>query len=68
MTVDSDHLARLYDIAAFERPLTDVERLDAGLAARLDDAHVARLWERAALEEPLGERALHELELDLQAA
>lgn len=68
MTVEDQHVARLYDIAAFERPLTDVERLDAGLPAQLDAAHVACLWERAALEEPLGERALHELELDLRAA
>jgi hypothetical protein len=68
VTDDRQHLSRLYEIAAFERPLTDVERLDAGLGAQLDAAHVACLWERAALEGPLGERALHELELDLRAA
>lgn len=68
VTLDRRHLSRLFEIAAFERPLTDVERLHAGLAARLDSAHVARLWECAALEEPLGERALHEVELDLRAA
>ncbi len=68
VNVDGQHVARLYEIAAFERPLTDVERLDAGLAAQLDAARVACLWERAALEGPLGERALHELELDLRAA
>lgn len=65
---DARHIARLYEIAAFERPLTDVERLEVGLPAQLDRDHVAHLWERAALEAPLGERDLHELELDLRAA
>jgi len=68
MSDDPREIARLYEIAAFERPLTDVERLVVGLTARLDRDHVAHLWERAAFEGPLGERELHELELDLRAA
>lgn len=65
MTHDPDRIARLYEIAAFERPLTDVERLEVGLDAKLDDRHVVLLWERAALERPLGEAELHEIEIDL---
>ena len=68
MTHDSDHVARLYEIAAFERPLTDVERFEAGLPARLDRDHVVHLWERAAFERPLGERELNEVSIDLDTA
>jgi hypothetical protein len=68
MTHDADRLARLYEIAAFERPLTDVERLEAGLAAHLDHDHVIHLWERAAFERPLGEHELHEVAIDLGTA
>jgi hypothetical protein len=68
MTRDADRLIRLYEIAAFERPLTDVERLEAGLAARLDDDHVIHLWERAAFERPLGENELFEVGFDLGSA
>jgi hypothetical protein len=68
MAPDPRHIARLYEIAAFERPLTDVERLEVGLSAELDSNRLRHLWERAAFEAPLGERELHELELDLRAA
>jgi hypothetical protein len=68
MTRDPDHVARLYEIAAFERPLTATERIEAGLAARLDTAHVVSLYERAAFEGPLGESELVELDLDGAAA
>ncbi len=68
MTPDPTHVARLYDIAAFERPLNEVERIEAGLPARLDRGHVVHLWETAALERPLGEQELLEIELDLHPA
>jgi hypothetical protein len=68
MSDDRRHLSRLFEIAAFERPLTEVERFEVGLPAHLDRDHVAHLWERAAFEAPLGERELYELELDLRAA
>jgi hypothetical protein len=68
MTHDPDRLARLYEIAAFERPLTDVERIEAGLAARLDHDHVVHLWERAAFERPLSDRELLEVTVDLATA
>jgi hypothetical protein len=68
VTPDAARLSRLYEIAAFERPLTDVERLEAGLAAHLDHDHVIHLWERAAFERPLGEHELHEVAIDLASA
>ncbi|MEA2391444.1 MAG: hypothetical protein QOK31_1553 [Solirubrobacteraceae bacterium] len=68
MAPDPRHIARLFEIAAFERPLTEAERLAVGLGARLDHDHVVALWERAAFEQPLGERELYELEQDLRAA
>ena len=67
MTSDPAHIARLYDIAAFERPLTACERIEIGLDAELDAGHVAALWERAALERPLDERELVEVTFDLVA-
>lgn len=63
-----EEITRLYEIAAFERPLTDVERLDVGLGAGLDADHVVHLWERGAFERPLGERELREVEYDLRGA
>jgi hypothetical protein len=68
MAPDPHRITRLFEIAAFERPLTAVERLEVGLGARLDHDHVVHLWERAAFEQPLGELELHELEQDLRAA
>ena len=68
MTHDADRLIRLYEIAAFERPLTDVERIEAGLEARLDHDHVVHLWERAAFERPLSDRELLEVAVDLASA
>lgn len=68
MQIDTRHIARLYEIGAFERPLTDVERIEAGLEAHLDHDHVVHLWERGALERPLGEHELIEIELDLHEA
>lgn len=65
MSADPVLLARLYDIAAFERPLTLPERLGAGFETVIDRGHVATLWERAALERPLGERELAEVRADL---
>jgi hypothetical protein len=67
MTSDPVHVARLYDIAAFERPLTPCERMEIGLDAAFDSGHVAALWERAALERPLAERELVEVTFDLAA-
>ena len=67
MTQDPEHIARLYEIAAFERPLTEVERLQVGFSAQIDDGHVAELYEVAAFERPLDERELIEVELDLAA-
>ncbi len=64
VTPGPDPVSRLYEIAAFERPLTHAERLAAGLEARLDPVHVASLWEQAAFERPLSERERLELELD----
>jgi hypothetical protein len=63
--VEHDRLTRLYDIAAFERPLTDVERVEAGFDARLSPSHIGELYEIAALERPLGESELREIEIDL---
>ena len=69
MTTDpKDPISRLYEIAAFERPLTDVERLEVGLDAHLDRDHVAELWEIGALERPLDQAELAEIELDLRDA
>lgn len=65
VTPGPDPVSRLYEIAAFERPLTPAERLAAGLESRLDPAHVASLWEQAAFERPLGEGERLEVELDL---
>ena len=65
MTSHLDHVARLYEIAAFERPLTPAERVEAGFDTVLDDAHVVELWEIAAFERPLEERELVELLSDL---
>jgi hypothetical protein len=67
MTSDPAHIARLYDIAAFERPLTVCERIEIGLDAQLDAHHVASLWDVAAFERPLAERELVELTFDLAA-
>jgi hypothetical protein len=67
MTSDPEHIARLYEIAAFERPLTPAERVEIGFDTRLDDAHVVELWEIAAFERPLDERELVELLTDLAA-
>jgi len=65
VTPGPDPVSRLYEIAAFERPLTPAERLAAGLESRLDPAHVASLWEQAAFERPLDEGERLEVELDL---
>lgn len=59
--------ARLYEIAALERPLTDVERLQIGLDARIDPRHVAYVLELAAFERPLGESELIELDFAFAA-
>jgi hypothetical protein len=67
MTSDPAHVARLYDIAAFERPLTACERIEIGLDAQLDAHHVASLWDVAAFERPLAARELVELTFDLAA-
>ena len=68
MTLDTDRIARLFEIAAFERPLTETERIEVGLPAKLDDDHVVHLWERAAFERALSEGELREIELDLRHA
>ena len=67
MTISVSHINRLFEIAAFERPLTPAERIEAGLGARLDHDHVVHLWELGAFERPLGESELREVELDLAA-
>jgi hypothetical protein len=68
MSSDPDRIARLYEIAAFERPLTETERIEVGLPAQLDEDHVVHLWERAAFERPLLEGELREIELYLSHA
>ena len=68
MTHDADRIARLFEIAAFERPLTEAERIEVGLDAKLDEDRVVHLWERACFERPLSESELREVELDLRRA
>jgi hypothetical protein len=67
MPSDLEHIARLYEIAAFERPLSPAERVEVGFDTVLDDARVVELGEIAAFERPLDERDLVELLSDLVA-